>query len=261
MKYGLFATGVCFFMIGCAPVSQMVPEPQPTAVPEPALPIVVERPPTVEPVWHPDPIVQTEVKKLQGNGRYRVGDAFFTSWTHVDAYAEEGMAVWRDTSYDDHTALSGEAFDNDALLAAHRHLPLPSFLRVTNLDNNAQTVVRVNDRGPFHSDALIDLSRAAALKLGFGDAQERPVHIELLTESGPVFFLETNYMIGRDTALNVVEELRKLNLGHVQAMVTPHQYENRYRVRIGEFGSLADANYVAEWIATRLQLSSSVIRE
>ena len=68
--------------------------------------------------------------------------------------------------------------------AAHKSLPIPSFLKVTNLDNNRSIVVRVNDRGPFHGDRIIDLSYAAALKLGYAEIGTARVELEaIVTES------------------------------------------------------------------------------
>ena len=68
--------------------------------------------------------------------------------------------------------------------AAHKSLPIPSFLRVTNLDNNRSIVVRVNDRGPFHGDRVIDLSYAAALKLGYADRGTARVQLESIVATG-----------------------------------------------------------------------------
>ena len=64
--------------------------------------------------------------------------------------------------------------------AAHKSLPIPSFLRVTNLDNNRSLIVRVNDRGPFHGDRIIDLSYAAALKLGYADRGTARVQLDAI---------------------------------------------------------------------------------
>ena len=71
------------------------------------------------------------------------------------------------------------------LTAAHRSLPIPSFVRVTNLENDKATVVRVNDRGPFHSERIIDLSYAAAVKLGFHEQGTTQVLVESLSADKP----------------------------------------------------------------------------
>jgi rare lipoprotein A len=89
----------------------------------------------------------------------------------AQTYRQTGMASWY--GYETyrqkggHMTANGEAFNPNGLSAAHKHLPLPTFVRVTNLENNRQIVVRVNDRGPFASGRIIDLSAGAAKKLGF----------------------------------------------------------------------------------------------
>ena len=69
------------------------------------------------------------------------------------------------------------------------------------------------------------------------------------------------YVYGKDAAISVVSRLVELNLGHLNTTIIPHQYENRYRVKIGEFASIPDANHVADWLSTNLQIGSSLIKE
>ncbi|MGI9250950.1 MAG: septal ring lytic transglycosylase RlpA family protein [Pseudohongiellaceae bacterium] len=82
-------------------------------------------------------------------------------------YSATGIASWYGQKFHGHRTSNGEVFDMYQATAAHKSLPIPSYLRVTNLNNNRSLVVRVNDRGPFHGERLIDLSYGAALKLGF----------------------------------------------------------------------------------------------
>jgi rare lipoprotein A len=81
-------------------------------------------------------------------------------------YVARGMASWYGTKFHGRRTSSGEPYDMYAMTAAHKHLPLPTYAQVVNLENGRSTVVRINDRGPFHDDRLIDLSYAAASKLG-----------------------------------------------------------------------------------------------
>ena len=244
---------MCFATVGCGSLDP------PIDVIE-VIP-VVEPPPTAEPVWYPEPVVQWKRLNLRANGRYHVGEQSYNTWAQLDEYVAIGHASWRDERFDARMTLSGAAFKNDALTAAHRHLPIPSFLRVTNLANGEAAIVQVTDRGPFRSNELIDVSRATALRLGFGDVVTRPVLIELVKEPSERYVLETNYVYGRDAAVSVVSRLVGLNLGHLSTTIIPHQYENRYRVKIGEFASLYDANHVADWLSTNLQIGSSLIKE
>ena len=253
MSKSLLATMLCIAMVGCASLNPPVEIIEVVPVEEP--------PPTAEPIWYPEPVVQWGNLNLRANGRYQVGELSYTTWRQLDYYVAEGHASWRDERFDERLALSGVAFENDALTAAHRYLPIPSFLRVTNLANGEATIVRVTDRGPFRSDELLDISRATAQRLGFGDVGSRPVRIELVTEPSERFVLETNYVYGRDAAVSVVSRLVELNLGHLSTTIIPHQYENRYRVKIGDFASIPDANHVANWLSTNLQIGSSLIKE
>ncbi len=98
----------------------------------------------------------------------------------VTAYEATGIASWYGASYDGHQTANGEIYDVDALTAAHPTLQLPSLVRVTNLENGRSLVLRVNDRGPFLKDRLIDLSQAAAHELGFEDQGLARVHVQYL---------------------------------------------------------------------------------
>ena len=84
----------------------------------------------------------------------------------ADGYHERGVASWYGTKFNGRKTSSGELYDICQLTAAHKTLPLPSIVRVTNLDNGRSIVVRVNDRGPFHAGRILDLSYAAAVRLG-----------------------------------------------------------------------------------------------
>lgn len=84
-------------------------------------------------------------------------------------YRTTGIASWYGTKFDGQDTSNGEKYDVYAMTAAHKTLPIPSYVLVTNLENNRQAVVRVNDRGPFVSNRIIDLSYAAAVKLGYAD--------------------------------------------------------------------------------------------
>lgn len=110
-------------------------------------------------------------------------------------HVEEGLASWYGPGFDGNLTASGEIFDQAALSAAHRSLPLPSLARVTRLDTGASVLVRINDRGPFVGDRVIDLSRAAAHALGFIEDGVAQVRVEALgpadgedRAAAPVFF-------------------------------------------------------------------------
>ena len=87
----------------------------------------------------------------------------------AQGYRATGIASWYGTKFDGESTANGERYDLYSMTAAHKTLPIPSYVLVTNLENNRQAIVRINDRGPFVSNRLIDLSYAAATKLGFAD--------------------------------------------------------------------------------------------
>lgn len=94
------------------------------------------------------------------------------------SYKEVGMASWYGTKFHNQATANGEHYDLYGMTAAHKTLPLPSYVKVTNLSNGKSVILRVNDRGPFHSDRIIDLSFAAAKKLGYADTGTARVKVE-----------------------------------------------------------------------------------
>ncbi|RLU09367.1 septal ring lytic transglycosylase RlpA family lipoprotein, partial [Pseudomonas prosekii] len=93
-------------------------------------------------------------------------------------YVASGTASWYGTKFHGQNTANGEVYDLYGMSAAHKTLPLPSYVRVTNLDNHKTVVLRVNDRGPFYSDRIIDLSYAAAKKLGYAETGTARVKVE-----------------------------------------------------------------------------------
>lgn len=106
----------------------------------------------------------------------------------AQTYRETGTASWYgyETYHQEggHMTANGEAFDPRGLNAAHKHLPLPTFVRVVNLENNREIIVRVNDRGPFVEGRIIDLSAGAAKKLGFFEKGTARVLVEAVQLEG-----------------------------------------------------------------------------
>jgi rare lipoprotein A len=94
------------------------------------------------------------------------------------SYQVTGLASWYGTMFHGEATANGEKYDLYGMTAAHKTLPLPSYVRVTNLENGKTVIVRVNDRGPFYSDRVIDLSFAAAKKLGYAEAGTARVRVE-----------------------------------------------------------------------------------
>ena len=104
----------------------------------------------------------------------------------AEGYQSRGIASWYGRKFHGRLTSNGERYDMYGMTAAHKTLPIPSYVRVTNTDNGNSAIVRINDRGPFHPDREIDLSWAAAIKLGFNDKGTAPVEI---TAIDPVAWL------------------------------------------------------------------------
>ena len=132
----------------------------------------------------PEVVIEPVVRTIAGNrSPYAVlGKSYFVLPSE-EGYSERGIASWYGEKFHGHKTSNGEVFDMYQVSAAHKSLPIPSFLRVTNLDNNRSIIVRVNDRGPFHDNRIIDLSYAAALKLGYADIGTARVQLDaIITE-------------------------------------------------------------------------------
>jgi rare lipoprotein A len=133
----------------------------------------------------PEVIPQPLNRTMAGNrSPYTVLGKSYQVLPTEEGYFERGVASWYGEKFHGHKTSNGEVFDMYQVSAAHKSLPIPSFLRVTNLDNNRSIVVRVNDRGPFHGDRVIDLSYAAALKLGYADRGTARVQLESIVATG-----------------------------------------------------------------------------
>lgn len=128
-----------------------------------------------------DAVPRVETLRPANMRPYTVMGQNYTPMTRLVPYKERGIASWYGRRYHGLKTASGEIYDMYAMTAAHTVLPIPSYARVTNLANNKSVVVRINDRGPFHSDRLIDLSYTAAHKLGVLGGGRAMVEVETLT--------------------------------------------------------------------------------
>lgn len=109
------------------------------------------------------------VTKAGNKSPYTVLGQTYVLLPSAKGYRATGIASWYGTKFDGESTANGDRYDLYGMTAAHKTLPIPSYVLVTNLENNRQAIVRVNDRGPFVSNRLIDLSYAAATKLGYAD--------------------------------------------------------------------------------------------
>ena len=155
-----------------------------------------------------------------------------------------------------------EPYDMYQFSAAHKALPLPSYARVTNLENGKSVVVRVNDRGPFHENRLIDLSYAAAVRIGVWPKGTGLVEVRVLhpgqtgaeptaraavpgTHDQPRIFLQLGAFADRDNALRSVERIERAGIGRASILTTRINDREIHRVRLGPLPDIAAADALA----------------
>ncbi|MGH8460850.1 MAG: septal ring lytic transglycosylase RlpA family protein [Stenotrophobium sp.] len=152
--------------------TRVVPEAKPTYPSGPANPLEQDRPPPPGEIPPnvantPDAVPVPLPRSASGNAQtYEVLGKTYEVMDDAHGFHQRGYASWYGQKFHGHKTASGERYNMFAMTAAHKTLPLPTFVRVTNLANHKTAIVKVNDRGPFHSKRIIDLSYAAAAKLG-----------------------------------------------------------------------------------------------
>lgn len=163
-------------------------------------------------------------------GTYEVFGKNYRVLPDSHGYLEIGIASWYGRKFHGKLTANGERYDMYVPSAAHRTLPLPTYVKVTNLNNQRRIIVRVNDRGPFHSDRLIDLSYKAALELGFVEAGTAPVVVEAVDH------------------MNYPEEVK------AQPAQVANETEHSFYLQLGAFAQLGGAERLLE--ETRNLMSS-----
>jgi peptidoglycan lytic transglycosylase len=130
----------------------------------------------------PDAVPRAEQRTKAGNKTpYTVLGKTYYVMPSSEGFRQEGYASWYGKKFHGRRTSNGEVYDMYGMTAAHKTLPIPSYVRVTNQRNGISVVVRVNDRGPFHGDRIIDLTYTAATKLGFVGQGTAPVAIEVIS--------------------------------------------------------------------------------
>jgi len=129
-----------------------------------------------------DALPRSEAKSRGGNKDYQVFGKDYQVLASAHNFEQTGQASWYGNKFHGHLTSNGEIYDMYAMSAAHKSLPLPTYLKVTNLSNNKSVIVRVNDRGPFHQSRIIDLSYSAAYKLDMHKQGTAKVKISAITD-------------------------------------------------------------------------------
>jgi len=186
--------------------------------------IIINAVPKVEPIT-----------RAGNKSPYKVfGKTYFLLPTSI-GYRESGIASWYGTKFHGRKTANGETYNMYGMTAAHKSLPIPSYVRVTNVENRRSIIVRINDRGPFHGPRIIDLSYVGAMKLGFAEQGTTKVLVEAIDPSGG----ETKSLTGPAVApkKTTAEDVLETNLDSEQMlMVTPGSY-----LQVGAFDNAAAA--------------------
>jgi rare lipoprotein A len=272
-------------MASCsAPAPQRAPEPgvEPFPPYEPG-DLERDRAPTRVPFdlsLLPDPVPKREPPSRYGNhSPYAVLGRTYEVLGTADGYSKTGVASWYGAKFHGRRTSSGEKYDMYKLTAAHRYLPIPNYARVTNLENGRSVTVRINDRGPFHSDRIIDLSYAAAVRLGFAEQGTARVRVEVVTppderpatvadaaRGHDAIFLQAGAFSDRAAAQRLQASLSRLLEGSSPGRSGLVQVRNPsrdglFRVWIGPIAQVAEAVRIQEIVAAADFAKPIVIRE
>jgi rare lipoprotein A len=231
-----FAALVVLALHGCATVP-VAPTPSPGSGRPPA------RAPSVEELARvPDAVPRREPRARLGNPAfYEVFGERYTVLPTASGYVERGVASWYGPDFHGVNTSTGEPYDMYSMTAAHKTLPLPAYARVTNLKNGRSIVVRINDRGPFKANRIIDLSYAAAVRLDMVREGTTLVEVRVLEPEGatpappqpaPIYAQAGSFAVAAN-AERLRDRLRAL--GFRDAFVRSDEVGGRqvHRVRIG----------------------------
>ena len=225
-------------------------------------------PPNLEAI--PDAEPKSEPLHKFANNPYAVFGQNYTPNKSGKPYQVRGIASWYGKKFHGRRTSSGETYDMYAMTAAHPTLPIPSYVRVTSVKNGKSVVVRVNDRGPFHANRVIDLSYTAAAKLGFVQAGSSLVDVEKIDatqwtptqptsapfltaiaapEPAPTaevgdYWLQLGAFSVQANAEQLLLKLKN-ELGTLSESLRIQTTEGLYRLRAGPFNSTEEANALA----------------
>ncbi len=216
----------------------------------------------------PDAVPRKEPLLPYANRTYVALGKTYTPQTARQPYSKEGLASWYGRRFQGKKTSSGEPYDMYAMTGAHPTLPIPSYARVTSLATGKSVVVRINDRGPFHSKRIIDLSYAAAHKLGYlkrGSARVRVESIDPDTYDTQVktlpdgIYLQVGAFSRADNAQQLLDRLkRQLDLDASQVRIVLN--DGLHRVQLGPYASDDVAQSDRVRVRERLDLNAVLVR-
>ncbi len=247
---------ITLMMAACStpPKREPPPQPQPAPVPTPA-PSLPTKP---NPATIPDAVPRVEPRSKRGNPAfYEVRGRRYTVLSTADGYFERGIASWYGPTFHGELTSMGEKYDMYAMSAAHKTLPLPAYARVTNLKNGKSVVVRINDRGPFVANRIIDLSFTAAAKLDMLREGTTPVEVRTLLPGQPdtltrstelppqPLYIQAGAFADSKNAQRLVQRLQANGFPTASLALPLKGGANVYRVRVGPVGSVREFDEIS----------------
>jgi len=216
-------------------------------------------PPPARVESRPDAIPRREPRSAHGNPPfYSVLGKRYVVLATADGYLERGVASWYGPTFHGESTSNGEKYDMYGMTAAHKTLPLPTYARVTNLKNGRSVVVRINDRGPFVANRLIDLSYSAAVKLDMLKEGTTLVEVKSLTVQDPddlsrsaqspppALYVQAGAFADQRNAQRVLDRLHTGGLPG--AFILAPIFDGKpalYRVRLGPISSVLEFDQLA----------------
>jgi rare lipoprotein A len=219
----------------------------------------------------PDAVPRVEPRSRGGNmASYVVFGKRYHTLPESSGFVERGIASWYGSKFHGRRTSNGEVYDMYAMSAAHKRLPLPTYLEVTNLENGRRAVVRVNDRGPFHGNRIVDLSYAAAARIGMLKKGTAMVEIRAIDPRAPAraatrrvavtadaapgagldheprIFLQAGSFSSIDNAERFQQRLRHQLAREVRVVPYASSAGQVHRVQVGPLGSVELADRVTD---------------
>lgn len=222
----------------------------------------------------PDATPKIEPRSRYGNPKSYVvrGKRYYVKDSNAD-FTQRGIASWYGTKFHGRRTSSGEPYDMYAMTAAHKTLPLPTYLEVINLRNNKRVIVKANDRGPFHENRIIDLSYAAATRLGITASGTGLVEIRALNPTAPAatpvqqvqipaaastdnkvltpnMYLQVGAFSSRQNAQGLNSKLHNAAFARTTITTASSNGNTVYRVRIGPLSTVDEADQLVDQLTS-----------
>ena len=234
----------------------------------------------------PDAIPRDEPFHRFANRPYTVFGQTYVPVVNKEPTKERGMASWYGKKFHGRKTSSGEVYDMFAMTAAHKTYPIPSYARVTNVKTGQSVIVRVNDRGPFHSNRIIDLSYAAAARIGIVNAGSGLVDVEriipgvgvsdalaaatappvmatvktpVVTQEGTALFLQLGAFSSAEGAESFRDHVVR-ELAWILEPVTISSHDGMHRVRLGPYRNPEEASAIGDKVRRSLGVAPTLVR-